>query len=91
MKYTAYMITKPKDEGECKWCDKAMELIWKATLAGEIHDFVATPLPLPARQAYYKGSGTSTIPQIYMVDEDGFSEHVGGCDELVVWLEKRKK
>jgi len=91
VKYTAYMITKPASEGWCEWCERAKDMIRSALYDGVIDDFMAAPLPLPARQAYYKGSGTSTIPQIYMVDEDGFSEHVGGYDELVVWLEKRKK
>lgn len=86
MKLTAYVITKPEEEGECKWCEKALNALGAE---GYSHDYA--PLPLTARQAYYKGSGTSTIPQIYMVDEDGFSEHIGGYDALVVWLEKRKK
>lgn len=86
MIYTAYVITKPEEEGECRYCLMAMRRIVEAGIK-----CVSSPLPLPARQHYYKSSGTSTIPQIYMVDEDGFSERVGGYDELVVWLEKRKK
>lgn len=87
MTLTAYIITKPASEGECKWCALAWTLLesqWPGMAMP-----VELPLPLPARMAYQKGSGTKTIPQIYMVDEDGFSEHIGGYEELVAWLEKR--
>lgn len=86
MTLTAYVITKPESEGKCKWCNQA---VFDLLSAG--YGVVKLPMPLPARLAYQSGSGTKTIPQIYTVDEDGFSEHIGTYDDLLVWLKETKK
>lgn len=87
MTLTAYVITKPYEEGPCRWCEAAVRML---SDSGVFDNVVSSPLPLPARQHYYKSSGTKTIPQIYTVDEDGFSEHIGTYDDLLVWLKERK-
>lgn len=78
---TAYIITKPADEGECRWCTFAAGF-----LVGHGFDVEVLPMPHAARQSYYKGSGTKTIPQIYI---DG--QHIGGYEDLVKWIEENKK
>lgn len=78
---TAYIITKPADEGECRWCSIAQDsLLWRG------FEVEALPMPHAARQAYYKGSGTKTIPQMYIDDQ-----HIGGYEDLVKWIEENKK
>lgn len=76
---TAYIITKPEEEGTCPSCVKA-----KALLQAHGYEVIDCPLPIEARMQYYAGAKVQSIPQIYF----NFGKHVSGVEALQALLQK---
>lgn len=70
-----YLLTRP----DCKWCDKAKELLIEKGEGYQAFSYNEHPMLLKVMVK----AGFKTVPQIWK-DND----HIGGYAELVEWFEK---
>lgn len=76
------LITKPEEEGVCPHCVMAKNALNDAGVL-----FQQMPIPYAARQDLYRGNPFNTVPQAYLVNNDGTSERIGGVDNLLTFLD----
>lgn len=76
------LITKPEEEGVCPYCVMAKEALAKSGMKFDIIE-----LPYAARLDFYRGNPFNTVPQAYLVNDDGTSERIGGYENLLVFID----
>lgn len=70
-----YMISKP----DCKWCDKAKELLKQQNEDVVVYDYQEHPMIVKLMFE----AALKTVPQVWYN-----GTHIGGYEDLVEWFEK---
>lgn len=69
----------------CEWCVKAKEELDKRNLSYEVVEWNT-----PKLIEEFKSFGFRSFPQVFGVDNFGFSYKLGGYQDLVTFLEERE-